>query len=501
MITVEDGTISISDLLDEMTRLRTEVATQGQRIFADFEKHIQRENYRDSALNLAHYLALRHHNLRDLQFKLMQIGFASLGSIEANVLGTLTATERILKSLHHGTPLELVPAESYFAGMRRLHQEADEVLGPRPESRSARIMVTLHTQAATDKDFVLDLIDRGMNCARINCAHDNARVWQAMIDNVRQAAASRGQPCQIYMDLAGPKIRTKAVGFDRTHLFYPGDTLLLTREEPTATNRYPYQVNCLVPEVLDQVAVNQTVWFDDGKIGTRITEIIPEGLVLKIEKTSPEGTRMRIRKGINFPDTKLQIDPLTQKDRKDLDFIAQHADMVGYSFVQTGDDIALLQAELEKRLQTPEDMQRIAIIAKIETRRAVASLPDLIIRGAGQQPFGVMVARGDLAVEIGFERLAEIQEEILWVCEAARVPVIWATQVLESVTKRGVTSRAEITDAASGIKAECVMLNKGKYVGQAVSMLHDVLSRMTGHQYKQFIVLRDLKSWERYVRD
>ena len=103
-----------------------------------------------------------------------------------------------------------------------------------------------------------------------------------------------------------------------------------------------------------------------------------------------------------------------------------------------------------------------------------------------------MVARGDLGVEIGFERLAEVQEEILWLCEAAHVPVIWATQVLESLAKKGMPSRAEVTDAAMGGPAECVMLNKGPHIVEAVRFLSDVLGRMQGHHDKKRATLRRL---------
>ena len=103
-----------------------------------------------------------------------------------------------------------------------------------------------------------------------------------------------------------------------------------------------------------------------------------------------------------------------------------------------------------------------------------------------------MIARGDLAVEIGFARLAEIQEEILWLCEAAHVPVIWATQVLENLIKRGMPSRAEITDIAMAERAECVMINKGPFVLDAIAMLDDVVERMRGHQHKKTARLRAL---------
>jgi pyruvate kinase len=103
-----------------------------------------------------------------------------------------------------------------------------------------------------------------------------------------------------------------------------------------------------------------------------------------------------------------------------------------------------------------------------------------------------MVARGDLGVELGFERLAEVQEEILWLCEAAHVPVIWATQVLESLAKDGTPSRAEVTDAAWSTRAECVMLNKGPHIVRTITFLRDVLARMGAHRDKGTSLMRRL---------
>ena len=134
----------------------------------------------------------------------------------------------------------------------------------------------------------------------------------------------------------------------------------------------------------------------------------------------------------------------------------------------------------------------MAIIAKIETRDSVHNLPEIIVQAASRNPFGVMIARGDLAVEAGYHRLAELQEEILWICEAAHIPVIWATQVLENLVKTGIPSRAEITDAAMSERAECVMLNKGPYIVKAVSSLADIVKRMESHQYKKAPQLRTL---------
>ncbi len=138
---------------------------------------------------------------------------------------------------------------------------------------------------------------------------------------------------------------------------------------------------------------------------------------------------------------------------------------------------------------------KLGIVAKIETARAVCNLPEILVPAAGCGPFGVMIARGDMAVEVGFERMAEIQEELLWICEAAQIPVIWATQVLENFVKDGLPSRAEMTDAAMSERAECVMLNKGAFVGEAVTVLDHILTRMQANQNKKTPQLRALHSW------
>jgi pyruvate kinase len=161
--------------------------------------------------------------------------------------------------------------------------------------------------------------------------------------------------------------------------------------------------------------------------------------------------------------------------------------MVGFSFVQSGRDMQALMRALEQR-----NAGHLSIIAKIETKAAVKNLPEIIFSTLSHHRLGVMIARGDLAVELGGERMAEIQEELLWLCEAAHVPVIWATQVLESMTKKGMSTRPELTDAAMSGRAECVMLNKGPYVLQAVATLDSILTRMQDHQYKKVSRLRAL---------
>ena len=252
----------------------------------------------------------------------------------------------------------------------------------------------------------------------------------------------------------------------------------------------PATINCTIPEILRDIKAGERVWFDDGKIGGLIKQVADSEATIEITHAGAVGSKLRPNKGINLPDSDLSIASLTPKDLEDLKVVAEQADIVGMSFVRSTGDVEALEAHLA-RLGRPD----MGILLKIETRKAFDNLPFLVLAAMRRPAAGVMIARGDLAVECGYERMAEIQEEILWVCEAAHVPVVWATQVLESLAKKGLPSRAEITDAAMGERAECVMLNKGPYLCDAVEALDDILQRMQDHQVKKSATLRRLKRW------
>ena len=280
-------------------------------------------------------------------------------------------------------------------------------------------------------------------------------------------------------------------------LLAPGDTLILTRSqapghpaerEETGRVLHAATIPCATPEVFADLRPNERIWFDDGKIGGVIEAVAAEAIRIRITASKPQGDRLRADKGINLPDSDLRLPALSERDLEDLSFAVEHADIIGMSFVKRPGDVLLLQDQLAKR-----GAPNLAIVLKIETRSGFERLPSLLLAAMRGPRVGVMIARGDLAVEVGWERLAEAQEEILWICEAAHVPVIWATQVLESLAKKGVPSRAEITDAAMGERAECVMLNKGPHLIEAVRVLDDILRRMQAHQSKKSARLRALR--------
>jgi pyruvate kinase len=252
-----------------------------------------------------------------------------------------------------------------------------------------------------------------------------------------------------------------------------GDRLRLTAAETTEPGAIP----CSLPQVFADVRPGERILFDDGKIGGLIRAASAQELEVEIITARPRGSKLRADKGINLPDSHLHTPALTAKDIEDLTFATAHADLVSYSFVNRQADIVVLHQALERC-----GREDLAVVLKIETRRAFLQLPRLLLAAMRYPaPLGVMIARGDLAIECGWDALAEIQEEILLVCEAAHVPCIWATQVLDEMARHGTPTRAEITDAAMGARAEALMLNKGPNITATVR----TLGRIVRHAHRE----------------
>ena len=579
--------------------------------------------YRHSARNLLHYLALRRVDIHELQDRLAAVGVSSLDRAESHVMASVLAVLHVLHRLSGRSlpPYVLDCAVPDFDERESLEQHAAMLLGPRPARRRVRIMVTLPSAAGDEYRLVRDLLAHGMDCVRINCAHDDAPTWARMVDNLRRAQRELGKTCRILMDLAGAKLRTGSIGpgpavlkwsperdaygrvvapariwltpgdgadpcplpdapclpvardwvtslgagdevefvdargahrklqvvggsghsrwaecqqtayvaprtvlravrrsgaastyldgeaatvgalppRHRPILLRKGDTLILTRDPiPGAPAEYgrdgrllrPASISCRLPEVFEHVRPGERILIDDGKLAGIVRRVEPDRLHIEVTHPSNKRVKLRADRGINLPDTNFEPPALTNQDIANLRFIVAHADLVGLSFAQRAADVTELQTRLNHL-----DGARVGIVLKIETYQAFQHLPELLLAAMRSPVAGVMIARGDLAVECGWETLAEIQEEILWICEAAHLPVIWATQVLENLTKTGLPSRAEITDAAMAARAECVLLNKGPHILDSIRMIDDILERMQSHQAKKIPHLSKLPSW------
>jgi pyruvate kinase len=306
-----------------------------------------------------------------------------------------------------------------------------------------------------------------------------------VLESFQGAYIATGTKLTLFRADAGEKL-TYEVGdlptVEQPLLLRMGDRLIIHADnrpgEPAVENEEgevtePAHISCQQPEVFAYLSPGEAISLNDGKISGVIREVSDEQLDVEITKAKPTGSRLRGNRGINFPDSDIQLPGLTATDKTNLEFVARYADAVSLSFIRKPRDVRALLAELDTL-----SADRLGLIIKIETKKGFKSLPKVMLAAMRRYPVAVMIARGDLAVECGWVRLAELQEEILWVCEAARVPVIWATQVLEQEAKKGLPSRAEITDAAQSQRADCVMLNKGPHILAAIRTLDSILSRM-----------------------
>lgn len=273
-----------------------------------------------------------------------------------------------------------------------------------------------------------------------------------------------------------------------------GDRVVLTSDlrpvEPPASGETA-RIGCTLPEAVAALRPGQPVVFDDGAIDAVVESTAAGEATLMITRTKPGGQRLGAEKGINLPETDLPLPALTPEDESYLPFIAAHADLVAVSFVRS-------VADIDHILKALDDVgaDHLGLVLKIETAQGFRALPSMLLAAMRRPRLGVMIARGDLAAEVGYERLSEVPRQILALCEAAHVPAIWATQVLETLAKTGQPSRAEITDAAAAQRAECVMLNKGPHVVEAISVLDAILERMAGVQRKSRTLMRQIHSWE-----
>jgi pyruvate kinase len=487
----------IASLYEQLSALIDAVRTEGDAQAKTWAGSIVRPGFAGSTQNLAQYMALRRRDLRALQRSLSALGLSSLGRLESRVMPTLTATKAALAALG-GMPTQARPSTGeFFAGDQTLAHCKQALFGASSDAKRTAVLVTCPSEAARDATFMLALAERGVEALRINCAHDDAAHWARMIEHARAAETAKNHSFRIFMDLAGPKIRTGAVRHPHGAKRATAGCLLVIT--PTGgLDRIDiaedhFATECTLAEALSAASVGDRVFVDDGKLAATIERVETWGVVARVVAADVDGVKIKSEKGLNFPDTKMNIPALTEKDLDDLKFVAAQADGIEFSFVQSAADVKMLQVALAEH--RPGDWQEMAIILKIETATAVRNLPDIVVQAAGSQPTAIMIARGDLAVEIGFARMAEIQEEILWIGEAAHVPVIWATQVLEHLVQKGTPSRGEMTDAAMAARADCVMLNKGPYLLVAIDLLQTLLARMDEHQHKKTPQLRRLRSW------
>lgn len=430
-----------------------------------------------SLLNMQYYLNLRKYDFSTLQDDLTKIGLSSFGRsqahMEASINVALEMLSLALKKEHHPTKVHLSYEDSHA-----MMDKNSEIFSTSADK--TKIMITVPSEYSDT--WFHDLSNEGVHLFRINTAHDTPKVWNMMAQEIKNAS-TEDKNLKIYVDLAGPKIRTtlnksKKSGKSKKIKLFFGDKVLIHSTTSTLSKKAVKHCDAVIGCTLDNigsfVSIGDKVFVDDGKIELVIDEILDTDIICTVMTHNEAGSKLKDEKGVNFPNSDITIRAICDHDVEVLSHICEYADIIGISFAQTPDDIVDLIDELERLGKKGQ----IAIVAKIETKKGVENLPAILEALIEYGNSGIMIARGDLAIEIGFENLAYLQEEILDLCTAAHMPVILATQVLENKMKTNIPSRAEISDVVFAHKAECVMLNKGDYAVETIKTLTTILKQM-----------------------
>lgn len=343
-----------------------------------------------------------------------------------------------------------------------LHQQMDKVAGIEHVAHRTKIVATVGPACDT-YEKLLDLVRAGVNVFRLNFSHGSHEDKAKIIEHIRTINSTEPYNISILGDLQGPKLRVGEIENNRLDLV-EGDILTFTNEKCVGTKEKIY---VSYPNLAGDVKIGNTILIDDGKIEVKVINITKSKDV-KVEVTL--GGILSSKKGINLPDTKISLPALTEKDLIDLDFIIeQKLDWVALSFVRSVKDLVILRNKLD------EKKSKTKIIAKIEKPEALTNIRDIIIESDA-----IMIARGDLGVELPVEQVPLIQREIIRKCIHRAKPVIVATQMMESMIERTKPNRSEITDVANAVLegADAVMLSGETAAGNHPALVVETMCKI-----------------------
>ncbi len=343
-----------------------------------------------------------------------------------------------------------------------LHSEMDKEAGIKHTIKRTKIVATVGPACST-YEKLLDLVKAGVNCFRLNFSHGTYEDKAIIIDYIREINKTEPYNIAILGDLQGPKLRVGELEDGKIEL-KEGQEFIFTTEKMVGTSEKIY---VSYPNLAKDVKVDERIFLDDGKMEVKVKQILNDKEV-KISVTL--GGTLLPKKGVNLPDSALTMPSLTEKDIEDLDFILEKdLDWVALSFVRTVHDIN----ELKRRVK--ERNSKIKVISKIEMPEALKNIRDIII-----QSDGIMIARGDLGVEVPIEKVPLIQKDIILKCMHRAKPVIVATQMMESMMERTKPNRSEVTDVANAVLegADAVMLSGETAMGDYPILVVEVMSKI-----------------------
>ena len=372
-----------------------------------------------------------------------------------------------------------------------LHKEMDNQAGYVHSQKRTKIVATVGP-ACSSYEGLLSLVKAGVNVFRLNFSHGSYDDKKEVIDNIRQIIKTEPFNIAILGDLQGPKLRVGDLEDGKIEL-KSGSTFIFTTEKIVGTKDRIY---VSYPNLASDVKINERIFLDDGKMEVKVEEILNE---TDVRVSVTLGGVLFPKKGVNLPDSELTMPSLTEKDRSDLEFIIdQNLDWVALSFVRKAIDIIELKQLINARAS------KIKVIAKIEMPEALKNLRDIIVESDG-----VMVARGDLGVEVPIEQVPIIQKDIIRKCMHRAKPVIVATQMMESMMDRTKPNRSEVSDVANAVLegADAVMLSGETAMGSYPSLVVETMSKIitgvesTLYEYNRDSILKPQPHSPSYLSD
>ncbi len=343
-----------------------------------------------------------------------------------------------------------------------LHQQMDKNAGIAHSQKRTKIVATVGPACDT-YDKLLELVKAGVNVFRLNFSHGTHEDKKAVIENIRSIIKNEPFNIAILGDLQGPKLRVGDLE-DGKVLLEVGANIIFTTQKIVGTKEKVY---VSYPNLTTDVKVGERIFLDDGKMELKVEEILNDH---EVKMSVTLGGLLLPKKGVNLPDSALTMPSLTEKDIADLEFIIeQKLDWVALSFVRKTEDIT----QLKKRIKDKES--KIKVIAKIEMPEALRNLRDIIVESDA-----VMIARGDLGVEIPIEQVPVVQKDIIRKCMHRAKPVIVATQMMESMLDRTKPNRSEVSDVANAVLegADAVMLSGETATGQYPTLVVETMTKI-----------------------
>lgn len=343
-----------------------------------------------------------------------------------------------------------------------LHREYDNEAGRLHAYKRTKIVATVGPACDT-YEKLLDLVKAGVNVFRLNFSHGNHEDKARIIDLIQKINKTEPYNIAILADLQGPKLRVGEIENGALEI-KPGDTLTFTNEKVVGTKE---RIFVSYNDLHKDVKVGEKILIDDGKLEVIVSEILPNK---DVKVTVSLGGVLLPKKGVNLPDTNISLPALTEKDLQDLDFILTHPiEWIALSFVRTPACIQGLKKKIKAKKHTAK------VIAKIEMPQAITHLRDIIVESDG-----IMIARGDLGVELPVEAVPLIQKDIIKKCIHRAKPVIVATQMMESMIDRTKPNRSEITDVANAVLegTDAVMLSGETATGNYPKLVVETMTRI-----------------------